>query len=488
MLRREFLQTSLGAAAATAIDTATPATLLKKRWNVLFLTVDDMDVSIPGFMGNRHDLTPNLDRLASTAFRFVRNRTVAAICQPSREAMMTGRVPHHSGGTGFDPIYEGTPTLVSALKSAGYFVGVVHKVPHMAPPSCFPWDYIRANNDRRPTEYAGAVAEAIGQAKQAGKPFYVNCNINDPHRPFYGSELVKGEERGETEGWKVDNPVQPEDVDVPPHLEDLAPVRKELSQYWTSARRMDKSIGAVLAALDASGHAEDTLVFFSADHGMPFPFSKATTYDHGTRTPALVRYPGMSAPREFHERTANIDYMPTLLELLHVPAPAGMDGHSWVPLLEHGHDKVDREFLVTNINGISSGQNYPSRCIQDDRYALMFRPWSDGKRALKTESMTGLTYPAMEASAQSDKAMRARLDEYIYGVPLAFFDLASDPGQRVNLLHMPQHSARVERMKQQLRTSMSATSDPQLANWDAFLVGKQMFVDPIDHRHVKGEE
>ena len=72
-----------------------------KRLNLLFITVDDMDVSIPGFMGNTAGLTPHLDALAARSHCFANNRTVVPICMPSREAFMSGLLPQHSGGTGF---------------------------------------------------------------------------------------------------------------------------------------------------------------------------------------------------------------------------------------------------------------------------------------------------------------------------------------------------------------------------------------------------
>src|SRR3569832_2286280 len=70
----------------------------RKRMNLLFITADDMDWSVPGFMGGKLDLTPNLDALAARAHCFVNNRTVAPICMPSRQAFMTGLLPHHNGG------------------------------------------------------------------------------------------------------------------------------------------------------------------------------------------------------------------------------------------------------------------------------------------------------------------------------------------------------------------------------------------------------
>jgi len=90
---------------------------------------------MPGFMGDKLGLTPNLDRLAAQSHCFVNNRTTAPICQPSREAMMTGRVPHRSGGLSFTPIYEGIPTMTTVLKDAGYYTSAIHKIEHMQPQS-----------------------------------------------------------------------------------------------------------------------------------------------------------------------------------------------------------------------------------------------------------------------------------------------------------------------------------------------------------------
>lgn len=152
--------------------------------NLLFITVDDMDASIPGFMGNRAGLTPNLDRLAARSHAFVRNRTVAPICMPARQAFMTGLVPHRSGGTGFIPIREGTPTLTTLLQAEGYFAAAIHKIDHMQPYSCFPWDYMQQGKDRHVLIQALGARVAIEEARAQNRPFFVQCNINDPHRPF----------------------------------------------------------------------------------------------------------------------------------------------------------------------------------------------------------------------------------------------------------------------------------------------------------------
>jgi len=110
------------------------------KFNLLYITADDMNADSPGWMGGKMGATPVLDTLAGTCHRFVNNHVTAPICQPSREAMFTGRVPHRSGALGFNPVKPGTPTMVTALKSAGYFTAAINKTPHLKPEAEFPWD------------------------------------------------------------------------------------------------------------------------------------------------------------------------------------------------------------------------------------------------------------------------------------------------------------------------------------------------------------
>jgi len=434
-------------------------------------------------MGGRNNLTPSLDTLAARSHRFVNNRTTVAICQPSREAMMTGRLPQHSGALGFTPVYEGVPTLTTVLKEHGYYTAGIHKLSHMQPPSCFPWDREWHGIDRKPSAYGDAVRDAIAEARSLKRPFFVNCNINDPHRPFYGSPSAAEIDHHDEGEYKIVRKVRPEDVEIPPFLENLPDIRKELAQYNDSAQRADISIGKVLDALAACPEFDNTIVYFSSDHGMPFPFSKATVYDSGTRTPALVSWPWMGKARTFHNRTCNIDVLPTLLELMEIPVPPGVDGRSWFPIID-GHEETGREFLVTNINSVYSGEQFPARAIQDDRYSLIFCPWSNGHLKFRVESMAGLTFNAMKRAAQSDPRIKARVQQYVDGYPIAFYDLKQDPGQRVNLIDSAAHRDQIRMMKRLLLDHMETTQDPQLRNYKLLLAGKKPLVaQPERLRH-----
>lgn len=179
---------------------------------------------------------------------------------------------------------------------------------------------------------------------------------------------------------------------------------------------------------------------------MPFPFSKATVYTNGTCTPMLIAYPGMGQPRTFKQLTANIDILPTLLDLLGVRQPDGIDGRSWAPLMR-GHHAKDRDYVVTHVNTVNSGAAFPMRAIQNERYSLIFSPWSDGTLHFQVESMEGLTYKAMRTAADTDPRIAARVNQYILGIPLAFYDLAVDPDERVNRIDSSEHRREIETMK-----------------------------------------
>jgi N-sulfoglucosamine sulfohydrolase len=475
MRKREFLTTSFLATVAAAMPAhaekgkpALPASA--KRMNVLIITCDDMDVSAPGYMGNKHGLTPNLDKLAARSHVFANCRGAAPICMPSREAFMSGLVPHRNGPGGFDPMYEGTPSLCSILTKAGWYSAASHKLEHMQPRSSFPWDDMIGGSDRNVLSHAAELNRATGNAKAKGAPFFINCNINDPHRPFYGSPGGLKKDNNNEGPFKIPRELGPADVEVPPFLEDLPEIRKELSQYWNSIQRMDIAVGQILKALKESGEEANTIILFCNDHGMPFPFSKASGYDHGTRVPAILHYPGMAKPQRFENLCCNVDIMPTILELLGMPVPKGIDGKSWLPRMR-GEKVAEPEFVVTYVNGVSNGSLFPVRTIQDHRYSLLYQIWADSGRKLSVDSLTGLTFRALVQAGQSDPKIAERARQCAYGVPISFFDREADPGQRNNLIDDPQHAARIAHMRDALLAEMVRTKDPQLDNVRTMIAG-----------------
>ena len=446
---------ALFAAAASAAE----------RPNVLLITADDMNCDCVGVYGCPVEgTTPNIDRLASQGMRFERAHVTIAVCQPCRNVWMTGRYPHRSGGEGFHKLQKpGVPILPAILRENGYLVGLFGKEPHCTPYDDFSWDTpkLQLGSGRNPRLYAEHAKEFFARAKQAGKPFFLMANSHDPHRPFYGNDKWKYDS---ADGPQVPSKVfQPEDVVVPGFLPDVPDVRLEVSEYYSSVRRCDDTVGAVLAALDESGMADRTLVMFLSDHGMPLPFAKTNVYYHSTRTPWIVRWPGRVEPGSCDREhfVSGIDLMPTLLDLVGIDPPEGVDGFSFKPLVSGGKQE-DREMVFTQFHQTSGRNRYPMRAVEDKRFRYIYNPWSDGERVFKNESQAGRSMRAMLAAGKEDPAIDARCQLFLYRVPEEFYDLENDPDALHNLIDDPARGAEIERMRAALADWMRRTDDPSL--------------------------
>jgi arylsulfatase A-like enzyme len=102
---------------------------------------------------------------------------------------------------------------------------------------------------------------------------------------------------------------------------------------------VDDSVGRILAYLDESGLAENTLVIYSSDQGFYLGehgwFDKRWMYEESLRMPFLARWPARIPPgTRVPEMIQNIDYAPTFLEAAGLPVPQEIQGESLVPLLE----------------------------------------------------------------------------------------------------------------------------------------------------------
>jgi N-sulfoglucosamine sulfohydrolase len=434
----------------------------QKPLNLLIITADDMNGDSSGWMGNKLGATPNLDAFAAAAHRFVNHHVTVPICQPGRSAFMTGRVPHRNGALGFHPINKDVPTLVEVLAAKGYHTAAINKIAHMAPREKFPWDLPLDGSGKDPKAFGKHVAQCLKAAAEAKKPFFLNANITDPHRPFPGSDQAKKKAAAKV-GADV-KPFAPADVTVPSFLEDIPDVRREIAEYYTGVRRFDQSFGELMAALKNAGRLDDTLIVFLSDHGMSFPFSKATVYRNGTWSPVFMRWPGMPSTATHNEFVSSVDLMPTILDILGVKHPEGLDGRSWLPLLK-GEKQADRDFVVTHVNTVSSGRSFPQRCIRTKSASLMFHGWADGTTRFRVEAMNGRSFTALDAAGKDDTRIRSRVDQFLIGTQLSFFDLGKDPDERVNLIGDPKRRAEIERLAGLLLAHMERTKDPQL---DAF--------------------
>ena len=277
--------------------------------NILIITVDDMSADSVGAFGCKlPGTTPNIDRLAGQSLSFAHAHMTVGNCMPGRNVMFSGLISHNNKVEGFYQVRNpGWPHLVDLMKEAGYFTGIRGKVSHSTPYQPYAWDIdldtlpdgTRAHiKDAR--SYGISTAHGIAKAKVAGKPFCLSVNVSDPHKPFWS--VVKG---GGKDPHVPSRIFTAGEVPIPGFLFDDPKVREELALYYSSVRRADDCVGEILQALEASGEANNTVVMFLSDHGMPLPFAKTqlvpSQHAHAMDGALAGSDPGRRGRRQTHD-------------------------------------------------------------------------------------------------------------------------------------------------------------------------------------------
>ena len=448
-----------------------------QRPNVLLLVADDMNWDSPGcFGGAAPGITPNIDRPASEGMRFWHAHVNIAICTPSRSVMLTGLYPQHNGAEGFQRIRPDLATLPAILSEAGYLCGTVGKP--LRQQELFHWSATyrwqgTGDEDRwgRDPAIYGRFAEAFFRmAKASQQPFFLMASSHDPHAPFAGSDheqqLLGSRHYECAESSRL---FRADEVKVPGFLPDLPQVRRALATYCSSVRRLDDMVGMVLRALDDAELAQNTIVIFLSDHGMPFPFAKMNCYVDSTRSPWIIRWPGQ-IKRGSVDRThmiSAVDLQPTILEALGLPPSRPADGRSFLPLLK-GARQEQREFVFTQFNHIHGERPRPMRSVMTTRSIYIFNPWSNGQRQFYDRDLS------FESAARSDAQLARRVRHYKYRTVEEFYDLEADPHCLNNLLAdgpsaaqtAEQYDDQIALLRSKLREWMLRVKDPAVAAFD----------------------
>lgn len=452
-----------------------------ERPNVLFITLDDMNFDSVGVYGSKvPDTTPNLDQLAAGGFRFDHAHVTIAICQPTRAVWMTGRYPHTNGALGFDQINDDVPTLPETLRANGFYTGILGKTSHVIPSRTKAFEYSRGSDEmmrgRSQERYAQYTAEFLKVAKRTGRPFFLMVNANDPHHPFDNRKPASEREVSDApvmeRTYNGDFPApsriyQPDEVVVPGFVPDLPEVREEMAQYYSSVRRADDVVGRVLSELMSAGFADNTVVMLKSDHGIALPFAKTNVWRHSTRTPWIIRWPGVLEPGsvDTEHLVSGIDFAPTVLDILGIEAMAGMNGQSILPLLVD-KEQTDRQFVFTQMNRTVAKTDYVMRSVQSKRFGLIWNAWSDGETEFdNAPAIRSMTWAAMTAAAESDPMIARRVQHFLYRVPFEFYDYENDPHGLNNLIDNPAFGDLIETYRNKLVEDMRSTGDFALQQW-----------------------
>lgn len=445
--------------------------------NVVFIISDDHHPEVIGALGNNIIKTPNIDRLASEGIMFTNAYSNSPICSASRQSMMTGKYPHSTGvNLLFTPFPDdGNTTIAEMLKEKGFKTALVGKnhfnnwvfnqlykegrYPHHGwdhlidaaeykawlennPPRQIP-DSIKTRGNVVPGEGAvwkknAAMLPIPYYDKYSQGTFLANwaagfirenkadrfclwVAFHEPHAPFNFPVEYAGKYK--PEDMPLPKGSKEDDRWIPIQFKDLTEEERRgiIASYYTSVEYMDKNVGIVLDALRENGLEENTLVIFNGDQGYLLNehkrFEKHMFWDEAVTAPLIIR--GKSNFPEgvrSDELVEFIDIVPTVVNALGFDLHPDFQGKPLNDLLK-GKVNSHRDVVF-------------SEFLQDDKAMVASNEWkyifTSGKYDLDLGYETGYG-PS--------------------GIYERLYNLNIDPGETTNLAYLPEHTEKVNEMR-----------------------------------------
>jgi arylsulfatase A-like enzyme len=450
--------------------------------NVLVFFVDDMgwqDCSVPFLHGpdgrpvvtdlNRRYRTPALEKLAAQGMKFTR-AYAHPVCTPSRLSLMTGKnaarhrvtnwtsptgaengdndVPHLRSpeGWGRTGIGADEVTLPAVLRQAGYHTihcGKAHfgsKGAYGADPRALGFDVNIAGSEiGHPASYFAkndfgkGSNHVTGLEKWHGKDGF----LTDILTTELSAAITSAVERRQPffaymAHYAVHSPFQ-EDPRYAAHYPDLPPAQRA---YATLIEGMDRSLGDLLARLDALGVAEETLVLFLSDNGGDAPIpnnnaapvisgnaplrgKKAMRYEGGIRVPMIAAWakpgPGNAFPiapgSRSDELVAIADVFPTVLGVAGVTGVKAWDGHDLGPFLKGDPAATRPQWLVTHYPHGHNNDHYS--ILHQDRWKLIVNHADGSHELYDLAADPSESKNLAAAQAARTREMAAALDRHL---------------------------------------------------------------------------
>ena len=445
------------------------------RPNLLLIIADDHGGKYLGAAGDPHGATPNLDALARQGVWFERAFCNAPLCTPSRQSLITGRLPHAIGVTQLNTrLADDVLTLGEWFRDRGYQTAAIGKM-HFNGPSTHgfaeridlaDWEaHLRAHpprgGDRRrpwrpfldpaavwlnaacrsaglPRESMAATYftdRALDYLKRRGdRPFALVVSYYEPHSPFRFPRRWKG--RFRPEQFSVPAVSEQDRQEQPAVFANLSPeeVRGIRAAYYTSLSFVDSQVGRLIHGLDELGLSSRTLVVYVGDNGYMLGqhgrFEKHCFYEPAVRIPLILRWPGqLPRERRVSDLVEMIDVLPTVLHLLQLPAPPRLQGIDLEPLIRGrpgacGHEVVFSEYLENE-----------EAMVRSDRFKLIV---GTGRRSRQDGYHTG----------------RPLLGPY-----LRLLDVVQDPDETRDLSAEPAHQAIKDHLLHRMYVRMVTTRE-----------------------------
>lgn len=447
----------------------TAALSSEQKPDILIFLCDDFNPFYTGISGDPDAETPHLDSLAKESATFTRCYSASTVCMPARTSLVTGLYPHDTGCWGnSNSLFVPPPltTLFSDFKATGYQTAMIGKTHWFSGPEYkrefdTPEDYFHGigidyvqevattfgsrNGEGIYQDYLRSIKKFQSQSKDLTRrlkenqyaacpsllqpqetcdwmmtdlaieyldntpntdPFFLMIGYSNPHSPMDPS-------------GKYSTQYTPEDIELRPNTKtfskygtdyDEAEIRKTRAAYLGKISFLDDQLGRLIARLKDRGTWDNTILVFTADHGLTVGehanISKGRFWEEIARVPMVIRIPGVTDAGFQTDSLAQLfDIYPTLIEAAGGKPSPHLSAKSLMPVLKNPDAEV-RDAVFSEIQ--HKGKfNY---LVSEKRFKWTIQ---DGKEAL--------------------------------------FDLEKDPYEMKNLISSKVHTNKANELKDRLR-------------------------------------
>ena len=379
--------------------------------------------------------TPNIQQLANQGIVFREAFCAAPTCSGSRACLLTGQYGHSNGMLGLAhrgwELRDPREHIVHTLRRARYWSALIGEQHVSIDPERLGYDRVVKVESTRVESVAPIAIELI--AGRPPEPWFLSVGFFETHREFFAPSSV-----GDV---LYSRP--------PANLPDTPATRRDMASYKASARSLDHGVGAVLAALDARGPVDDTLVLFTTDHGIAFPGAKATLYDRGLGVALIVRGPGgFDGGRVIDALVTHLDVYPTLCDLAGLEHPPFLQGTSLLPIARREATEIHDEIFA---EATFHAAYEPQRCVRTQRHKYI-RRYGDRATPVLANTDDGPSKDLLIELGWTDR-------------PIPFeqlYDLGLDPNEAANLIGDPAYEDARRDLAGRLDRWMRDTADPLL--------------------------